>query len=178
MISTASIAIMFCLIFTGSVVWAQHQGETTRQSCGYCGMDRQKFAHTAMTIEYEDGTTACTCSLHCAAVDLALNIDKTPKQIQVGDAISKQPIDAATACWTIGGDQPGVMTKRAKWAFSSKDDCEKYASEHGAVVTDFDEAVKAAYEDMYTDTKMIRERRKARRNQMGQQPPPQEKPSN
>lgn len=169
---TAAVAIAFCLVLTGSIVLAQqHQAGQAPQSCSYCGMDRQKFAHTAMLIEYEDGSTAGTCSIHCAAVDLAINIDKTPRTIQVGDFVSRQPTDAAAACWTIGGDQQGVMTRRAKWAFANRADCEKYASEHGAKVTDFDEAVKAAYEDMYADTKMIREKRKARRNQEKQQAP-------
>lgn len=162
-------AAVFCLIFSGSLAMGQHQAKQDGDSCAYCGMDRQKFAHSAMTIEYEDGTKTGTCSLHCAAVDLALNIDKTPKQILVGDYLSKKPIDAATACWTIGGDQPGVMTKRAKWAFENKAECEKFAGEHGAKVTDFDESVKAAYEDMYTDTKMIRDKRKAMKQKQEQQ---------
>lgn len=157
---TVFIVAAVCLILTGSAM-AQHGGAQGSESCIYCGMDLQKFAHSAVVIEYEDGTVSGTCSLHCAAIDLALKIDKTPKRILVGDYPSKKQIDAVSACWTIGGDQPGVMTKRAKWAFENRAECEKYASEHGAKVTDFDESVKAAYEDMYADTKMIREKRKA-----------------
>lgn len=33
-------------------------------ACQHCGMDREKFAHSRMLIEYDDGTTAATCSLH------------------------------------------------------------------------------------------------------------------
>ena len=55
------------------------------------------------------------------------------------------------------------MTKRAKWAFENKTDCEKFAAEHGAQIMGFEEALKAAYEDMYADTKMIRDKRKAKK---------------
>jgi nitrous oxide reductase accessory protein NosL len=118
-------------------------------SCKYCGMDREKFGHSRMHIEYEDGTTVGTCSLHCAAVDLALTIDKTPKVMSVGDYSSKKLIDAEKAVWVIGGDKPGVMTKQAKWAFESKADAEAFVKEHGGAVVSFDEAIKTAYEDMY-----------------------------
>ncbi len=156
---TAVSAILF-LCLAGAAVWAQQEG-MSHPSCAHCGMDRQKFAHSAMMIEYEDGSMAATCSIYCAALDLAINIDKTPKQIQVGDYLTKKTINAETSCWTIGGDVPGVMTKRAKWAFEDKGECAKFAGEHGAQVIGFDEAMKGAYEDMYADTKMIRDKRKA-----------------
>lgn len=156
--------VLVLLAFPGVSVPAPmsgHSGAQDPQSCQFCGMDRQKFAHSAMMVEYEDGTVVGTCSIHCVAVDLAINIDKTPKVIQVGDYNSKKPVDAETACWTIGGDLPGVMTKRAKWAFENRADCEKFARDHGARVASFEDALKASYEDMYSDTRMIREKRKA-----------------
>lgn len=130
------------------------------KSCKYCGMDREKFAYTRMLIEYDDGTAVGTCSLHCAALDLALKIDRTPKSIKVADAGSNKLIDAEKAVWVIGGKKHGVMTKRAKWAFEKKDDADKFIKENGGTAANFDEAMKAAYEDMYQDTKMIREKRK------------------
>jgi copper chaperone NosL len=129
-------------------------------SCKYCGMDRARFAHSRMFVEYEDGTSLGTCSMHCMAVELAMNIDKTPRSMQVGDFNSKKLIDAEKASWVIGGNKPGVMTKRAKWAFENKADAEKFIAENGGSLSSFDEAMKATYEDMYADTKMIREKRK------------------
>lgn len=129
-------------------------------SCKYCGMDRQQFAHSRIYIEYDDGSTVGTCSIHCAAVDLALNIDKTPKAIQVGDLNEKKLINAETATWVIGGNKMGVMTKRAKWAFEKKEDAQKFIKENGGGIAVFDEVMKATYEDMYADTKLIREKRK------------------
>jgi copper chaperone NosL len=137
------------------------QDDVAKQaSCKYCGMDRKTFAHSRMLVTYEDGSSMGTCSLHCTAVELALNIDKTPKSIEVGDYKTKKLIDAEKAFWVIGGSKPGVMTKRAKWAFESKADADAFIRENGGKPASFDEAIKASYEDMYADTKMIRDKRK------------------
>jgi len=40
---------------------------------------------------------------------------------------------------------------------------DNFIKENGGTIATFDESVKAAYEDMYSDTKMIRERRKMKR---------------
>ena len=133
---------------------------TAHKSCQYCGMDREKFAHSRMVIEYDDGTTVATCSLHCAAVDLANNIDKSPKAIKVADYSSRQLIDAEKAVWVAGGGKQGVMTRNAKWAFGSKDKAEAFIKENGGRLAGFEEVIKAAYEDMYTDTRMIRDKRR------------------
>ena len=149
-------------VFLAGVVLAQDDVKK-HPSCKFCGMDREKFAHSRMFIQYDDGSTEGTCSVHCAAIDLVLNLDKTPRAIQVGDYNTKNLIDAEKALWVIGGSKMGVMTKRAKWAFEKKEDAEKFLKENGGKLASFDEALKAAYDDIYEDTKMIRERRKMRK---------------
>lgn len=154
--------MMLCLLLTG-IAFAQMGSEDDvkkHPACKYCGMEREKFAHSRVYIEYDDGTTEGMCSIHCAAIDLALNIDKTPKAIMVGDYNTKRLIDAEKAFWVIGGNKTGVMTKRAKWAFEKKEDAEKFIKGNGGKLVTFDEAMKATYEDMYHDIKMIREMRK------------------
>ncbi len=153
--------IMFCFLIT-AVAFAQDDIKKY-PSCKYCGMDREKFGHSRMLMEYEGGTSLGTCSLHCMAIELAIYIDKTPKAILVGDYNSKTLIDAEKASWVIGGSKMGVMTKRAKWAFGAKEDAEKFIKENGGDLASFEQAIKAAYEDMYADTKIIRERRKMRK---------------
>jgi nitrous oxide reductase accessory protein NosL len=128
-------------------------------ACVYCGMDLGKFAHSRMVIDYDDGRSVAVCSLHCAAVDLALNIDRTPKAIRVGDYASQKLIDAEAAAWLIDTGKPGVMTTHAKWAFESQQSAEKHLQENGGRVVSFAEAMKAAYEDMHQDNRMIREKR-------------------
>lgn len=154
--------VMFA--FAATLALAQEPNDIQKQpSCKYCGMDREKFAHSRMLIDYDDGSILGTCSIHCAAVDLALNIDKTPKALWVGDHGSKVLVDAEKASWVIGGSKPGVMTKRAKWAFGNKDDAEQFIKENGGEIATFDQAMRATYEDMDQDTKMIRDRRKMKR---------------
>jgi hypothetical protein len=157
-----SVLIVIGLLFGTGQVLAQ---EDVKQipGCTYCGMDRAKFAHSRILIEYDDGTVGGMCSIHCAAIDLAIHIDKNPKAIQVGDYLTRRLIDTEKAFWVIGGNKPGVMSRRAKWAFEKKEDAETFIKENGGSLSTFDEAMKAAYEDMYADTKMIRERRKMRK---------------
>jgi nitrous oxide reductase accessory protein NosL len=144
-------------------------GDTVRDdvkrapACKYCGMDRDKFASSRMVIEYDDGTSVGLCSLHCAAIELANAIDKTPRAIRVADQVTRELVDAEKAVWVVGGAKPGVMTKRAKWAFADRARADAFIGEHGGAVATFDEAMKGAYEDMYQDTKMIREKRRAMR---------------
>jgi copper chaperone NosL len=132
-------------------------------SCPYCGMDREKFAYSRVLVEYDDGTYFGACSIHCAAADMAVSIDKAPKSLMVGDYSTKKLIDAETATWVIGGKRMGVMTKRAKWAFEDKAAAQKFIDENGGEIADFERAMKASYEDMYQDNKMIREKRKLKR---------------
>ncbi len=163
-----SIAVMILVLAVAGLALAQEDIQK-HPSCSYCGMDRGKFAHSRIYIEYDDGSTIGTCSLHCAAMDLALNIDKTPKRILVGDYKEKGLIDAEKAFWVMGGSKMGVMTQRAKWAFRTKEDAERFIAENGGKMVSFEEAMKSAYEDMYDDTKMIRERRKMKRMKMMEQ---------
>ena len=158
-----SILFIACVLSIGGVAFGGSDIQADIQkdpSCKYCGMDRAKFAHSRMVVEYDDGTSLGTCSIHCMAIELALNIDKTPRSMQVGDFNSKKLIDAEKAFWVIGGNKPGVMTKQAKWAFENKTDAEKFIVENGGSLSTFDEAMKATYEGMYADSKMIREKRK------------------
>lgn len=135
------------------------------KSCKYCGMDREKFAQSRMLIEYDDGSTVATCSLHCTAVDLANNIDRTPKSIRVADYAAKELTDAELASWVILTGKPGVMTRNAKWAFAGKAGAEAFMKEQGGKAATFDEALKASYDDMYNDTKMIRDKRRQMKKQ-------------
>ena len=160
------LALAVAVVFTGTFVLAQ-QDVDKHAGCKYCGMDRKMFAHSRMLIVYEDGSELGTCSLHCVAVDLALNIDKSPKTIQVADFNTKVLIDAEKAVWVIGGEKPGVMSKRAKWAFEKKEDADAFIKANKGALADFEAAIKASYEDMYTDTQMIREKRKVKRMKQG-----------
>ncbi len=164
-IALCCILTVFCLSL-GSILWALDNDVKEMPSCKYCGMNREMFAHSRMLIEYGDGSKEGLCSLHCAAVDLALNLDKSPKAIQVGDYGTKELINAETAFWVIGGSKPGVMTKNAKWAFADKAAAEAFQKENGGRIATFDEALEASCKDLAEDTKMIRDRRRMKKMKM------------
>jgi hypothetical protein len=107
------------------------------------------YDYSRMLVEYADGASSPTCSIHCAAIDLALNPGKAPKAIMVGDYRTKQLIDAQGAWWVIGGDRYGIMSIRGKWAFEEKGHAEEFIREHGGKIGSFDEALQAAFEDMW-----------------------------
>ena len=116
--------------------------------CRYCGMNRTKFAHSRMLVEYEDGTVGGTCSINCTAIDLRVNGAKKLKSLKVGDYVTKQAIDARTATWTIGGDKRGVMTPVAKWAFANKKEAERYIAKHGGKLATYEEALAATRDEL------------------------------
>lgn len=132
-------------------------------ACPLCGMNREMYAHSRVYIEYEDGSSDGFCSIHCAAASLAVSYDRIPTLIRVGDYDTKQLIDAETAVWVVGGSKAGVMSARAKWAFAGQASADAFIKANGGVVATFDVAMRGTYEDMYADTKMIRDRRAAKR---------------
>ena len=158
-------AIALCLILAG-LVWAEMDDAKDMPSCKYCGMNRQTFAQSRMMIDYGDGVKTAECSLHCASLDLAMNLDKAPKEIWVADYGTRKLIDAEAATWVIVDNKPGVMTKNAKWAFEKKDDALAFQKASGGRVVTFDAALEAAYRDLGDDTKMIREKRKMMKMKM------------
>ena len=70
----------------------------------YCGMDREKFGSTRMLVEYANGSTIGTCSIHCAAVDLAQSFGKEIKALRVADYRSGKLVDAEKAVWVVGAE--------------------------------------------------------------------------
>lgn len=129
-------------------------------ACHYCGMQKSKYGHSWVIIEREDGTQQEVCSIHCAAIDMALHSHMPVRKITVGDYNTKQQIDADRSYWIIGGDKMGVMTARAKWAFETMDAADNFMKTHGGRIVMFEDVMKAAFEDMYEDTLMIQKKRK------------------
>ena len=128
-------------------------------SCQYCGMDRGKFGSTRMLVEYANGTTIGTCSIHCAAVDLAQSFGKEIKALSVADYLSGKLIDAEKAVWVIGAGLPGVMAAKSRVAFADQARAESFRKEKGGETADFDAAITSTYCDMWPDTQAIRSRR-------------------
>ncbi len=158
--------LVILALWAGPVLGGEHDDIAAHPECPYCGMDRAKFAHSRMLLTYDDQSTQGFCSVHCAAVDMAMYLDKTPIAFGVGDVNTKKLIDVEKAYWVIGGDKPGVMTRQPKWAFEKKSDADRFIQAHGGKSATFEAAIEATYGDMYQDTRMIREKRKMMRGKM------------
>jgi len=117
-------------------------------ACKSCGMDREKFAHSRMFIEYDDGATEGTCSIHCAAILMTQNKDRRVKSLMVADYKTKRLIDSRAATWVIGGVKTGIMTSTPIWAFASEEDARGFIMENGGRLTLFDPAMAATNKEV------------------------------
>lgn len=138
--------------------------------CPYCGMDRKQWGHSRHLVQYDDDLVDGTCSIHCLALSLALNLDRGPKAIYAADFGSKdelKPLVAADAAtYLIGSALKGTMSKTSKMAFASSQAAETAKSEHGGKIGSFDDALAEAYLGMAKDTMAIRKRRAERRRKI------------
>ena len=157
--TTALLALAMLVLAPALPALAAEKDVGMIPSCQYCGMDRAKFASTRMYIEYADGSVIGTCSVHCAAVDLAQSFGKAISFIQVADAKSGQLVDVEKAVWVLGAEQPGVMAKMSRVAFADRADAEAFQKDKGGEVHDWEAAINSTYADMWADTQMIRAKR-------------------
>jgi nitrous oxide reductase accessory protein NosL len=140
--------------------------------CPYCGMDRTQWHHSRHLVQYDDDLVDGTCSVHCLALSLSLNLDRGPKALYGADFGAKDAIKPLVGVdemiYLIGSSLKGTMTKTSKMAFSDKAAAEAAAVAHGGKPGSFDDALRQAYVDMAEDTLMIRKRRGERRRRMMQ----------
>lgn len=138
--------------------------------CPYCGMKRAQWHHSRHLVHYDDGLADGTCSIHCLAISLSLNLDRGPRAIYAADFAAETnpkpliPVDDAT--YLIGSSLPGTMTANSKMAFASVDVAKAAQGEKGGELSDFDQALRRAYLGMAEDTGKIRKRRLEKRRKM------------
>lgn len=141
--------------------------------CPYCGMDRKQFHHSRMLVQYSDDLADGTCSIHCAAISLSLNVDRDPKALWVGDNAAagdvKPLVEVDKATFLIGSKIPGVMTHNSKVAYGSEDAAKAAQAANGGELANFDKALLTAYVDMSKDVSGIRKRRAEKRKKMMEQ---------
>jgi copper chaperone NosL len=140
------------------------------QKCPYCGMDRKQYHHSRMLVHYSDDLADGTCSLHCAAISLSLNVDREPKGIYVADNASgtdpKPLIEVDKAVFLISSQITGVMTRHSKVAYASEGAAKASQAANGGELGNFDKALLVAYSDMAQDVAMIRKNRAERRKKI------------
>ncbi len=151
-----SFIVALCCIGYGVQAYAaDHQDIRDHKNCKTCGMSREMFSYSRVLIEYSNGTVSGTCGLRCAAVDLALNMGRVPEAIRAGDFNSRQLIDVHKAYWVIGGQKEGTMSSRGKWAFAKKEEADSFIAKNGGAAGSFHDALKASFEDLYSDLKLF-----------------------
>ena len=116
------------------------------RDCKHCGMDRKAFGYSRMLVEYKDGKNAGTCSLHCVVTELNSKSGEVTS-FKVADRNTRELIDAEKAVWVIGGSKRGIMTMRAKWAFTTKEAAQLFVDDYGGKIATWSEALAAAKED-------------------------------
>jgi len=138
--------------------------------CPYCGMDRTQWHHSRHLVHYDDDLVDGTCSIHCLAISLSLNLDRGPKVIYAadfaGDAAIKPLVPVDQATYLVGSRLKATMSGTSKMAFAEKALARDAQSEHGGELADFEQALKSTYLDMAEDTIAIRKRRLERRQRM------------
>jgi nitrous oxide reductase accessory protein NosL len=136
-------------------------------------MDRRQWHHSRHLIHYGDQRADPTCSLHCAALSLSLNIDRSPAATYAADYGAAEPtkplvdVDAPDVRYLVGSQLPGTMSRRSKMAFADPAAAQAALARHGGELLPFDGALTAAYLDMAQDTALIRARRAERRHRRG-----------
>ena len=138
--------------------------------CPYCGMNRKQWHHSRHLVHYSDNKVDPTCSLHCAAISLSLNIDRQPIAIYAADYGSNEKIkpliNVDEAAYLVGSKLPGTMTAQSKMAFADRAMAETLQGDKGGEMADFEKALTQSYLSMARDTNMIRKRRAAKRKKM------------
>ncbi|MCB1350366.1 MAG: nitrous oxide reductase accessory protein NosL [Maritimibacter sp.] len=137
--------------------------------CPYCGMMRERFSFSRHLIVYDNDTVDATCSIHCASISLALNMDAGPKTIYAGDAGAdgdiKPLVEVEQLTYVFNPDKPGTMTMHSKFAFADPAKAEAAVAESpNARAMTFDEALRVAYAEMADNTIMLRKRRGEKRS--------------
>lgn len=140
--------------------------------CPYCGMDRTQWQHSRHLVQYDDDLVDGTCSIHCLAISLSLNIDRGPKAIYAADFGAegdiKPLVNVDQASYLVGSKLPGTMTGNSKMAFASEAAAKAAQQAQGGELAGFDQALRASYADMATDTLNVRRRRMEKRKKMMQ----------
>ena len=140
--------------------------------CPYCGMDRKEHNKTRMLVQYADDLADGTCSIHCLALSLSLNIDRQPKNIWGPDfAATAEPrplLPVDQLIYLIGADLKHAMTKKSKHSFASIEVAKEFQAKHGGTLGNFNDALRESYLGMSEDVAQIRKNREERRRRAQQ----------
>ena len=153
-----TLSALFLMVAIGSHA-AEKNYEDIRKykSCKLCGMSREDISIRGF---YWFTTTAllpapAACAARRWTWRLTWGAKQTPMMVAYFN--SRKLIDAEKAYWVIGGSKQGTMSTRGKWAFTGKDEARKFMAKNGGAPGTFHNALKASFEDLYSDLKLFME---------------------
>lgn len=154
---------------------APHENDIEKYpTCPYCGMDRRYNHSSRMLIQFSNDLPDPLCSIHCAAISLALNLSLDPKAIWVGDnATEEEPrplVEVGKATFLVGSKLPGVMTWNSKVAYGSPEAAAAAQAAHGGELMDFARTMKVSFADLADDVDRMRRNREERRRRAARKP--------
>ena len=132
--------------------------DSSKEFCNVCGMPLTKYYKTNHVTEFKNGHKEQYCSLHCQA-QIHEDYENKIKNIQVVDTNSLKLIDASKAFYVVGSSKEGTMSPISKYAFTSKEEAEKFQKEFGGKIHNFDESLKIAKENLSKDNEILDEKR-------------------
>lgn len=118
-----------------------------KQYCVRCGMDLVKYYKTSHAVALNEKEHQY-CSIHCLEEHLGTGI--TVKNPRVVDVTSLELIPVMQAYYVVGSKIKGTMSRVSKYAFSAKEEAEKFQKLHGGEIMDFSRALTKAKEDFIT----------------------------
>jgi len=163
------IILLFTLIFTNLSANEMFQSvepkdatliktDSSKEFCNVCGMHLTKYYKTNHATEFKNGHKEQYCSLHCQA-QIHRDYEDKIKNIQVVDTNSLKLIDAKNAFYVVGSSKEGTMSSVSKYAFSSKNEAEKFQKEFGGEIHNFDEALTISKDSLVNEELELDEKR-------------------
>jgi nitrous oxide reductase accessory protein NosL len=115
-----------------------------KNSCFKCGMNLTKFYKTSHASSI-DKKVYQYCSIHCLADHLSDDLSlEDPKVV---DVASLKFIDVRAAYYVVDSQVKGTMSRVSKYAFSKKENAQKFKTHNGGKIMNFFDALEMAKKD-------------------------------
>ena len=132
-----------------------HQEGKEKYYCPKCGMTLHVFYKTNHLAEV-DGNKKQFCSFHCLAN--ALQSDSNVTNIKVVDTNNLTFIETNSSWYVVGSSKMGTMSKVSKYAFSTKEDAQKFTTEFGGEIKSFKETLNQVNSGLTASQEMIQKK--------------------
>ena len=132
---------------------------TDKGRCPNCGMGLNMWARTRHEFINSEGEHA-VCSIRCMA-DISNNSGEKPTMGKTALYLRPEKmVQVENAYYLLGSSAKGTMTMKSKIAFASEEDAKAFQQQYGGKIISFQEALKAAGEELAVSRPKIEKKRK------------------